>query len=76
MEIGDEEQAIRVARMARRLPRKDGKNRIEIWRDWPDLEPESEDEKVLNIGKPMDVPVVGAGKIRAVVLFFEDCDRM
>jgi HemK-like putative methylase len=74
MEIGDEEQAIRVARMARRLPRKDGKNRIEIWRDWPDLEPESEDGKILNIGKPMDIPVIGAGKIRAVVLFFEDCD--
>jgi methylase of polypeptide subunit release factors len=65
MEVGDEEQAIRVVKLA--LPHRaiEFRNRIEIWRDWPD--------DVVDMGE-MEIDghrifIKGSGKVRAVVLF-------
>jgi methylase of polypeptide subunit release factors len=66
MEIGDDAQALRVAKTAlaychSRTTRK--RNHVEVWRDSPDTGEYEE----LQIGEHM-VPVRGSGAIRAVVL--------
>jgi methylase of polypeptide subunit release factors len=65
MEVGDEEQAIRVVSLA--LRRRDIKvrNHIEIWRDWPD---DAVDMGEMEI-EGRRIFVKGSGKVRAVVLF-------
>jgi methylase of polypeptide subunit release factors len=64
MEVGDEEQAIRVVKLALRL-RLRLRNQIEIWRDSPD---DVVDVVEIEIGSQR-VFMKGSGKVRAVVLF-------
>ena len=78
MEVGDADQAVRVAEMAfemndtsfHRAPRVT--NRVEIWRDAPDLD--SGDDVVKEMAGE-EIRIRGQGKIRAVVLFRERTDR-
>ncbi|OCK77957.1 S-adenosyl-L-methionine-dependent methyltransferase [Lepidopterella palustris CBS 459.81] len=58
-EVADLEQAIRVARMARDSDKWDG---VEIWRDQPELESDSEDEELQE-----EFEVVGQGNGRSVL---------
>jgi hypothetical protein len=62
MEVGDEEQAIRVVKLALRL---DLRNWIEIWRDWPD---DVVDMREMEI-EGRRIFMKGSGKVRVVVLF-------
>jgi methylase of polypeptide subunit release factors len=64
MEVGDEEQAIRVVKLALRLHLRN-RNRIEIWRDLPD---DVVDVGEMGIGGQR-IFMRGSGKVRAVVLF-------
>jgi methylase of polypeptide subunit release factors len=64
MEVGDEEQAVRVVKLALRDMDIEFQNRIEIWRDWSDSDEIGEIE--INGYK---IPIKGAGKVRAVVFF-------
>jgi methylase of polypeptide subunit release factors len=64
MEVGDEEQAIRVVKLALRLHLRN-RNRIEIWRDSPD---DIVDVGEMGIGGQR-IFMKGSGKVRAVVLF-------
>jgi methylase of polypeptide subunit release factors len=68
MEIGDAEQAVRVVKIAQRNKCTAKINRFEIWRDWPDQDPQPGEEQTLEIGGH-PVPIKGAGKMRAVLLF-------
>ncbi|KAH7378135.1 S-adenosyl-L-methionine-dependent methyltransferase [Cadophora sp. MPI-SDFR-AT-0126] len=78
MEVGDAEQAIRVAEMAfemndtsfHRAPRVT--NRVEIWRDNPDVE--GVDEVVKEMAG-QEIRIRGQGKIRAVVMFRVRTDK-
>ncbi|KAI1414618.1 S-adenosyl-L-methionine-dependent methyltransferase [Hypoxylon sp. FL1857] len=63
-EVGDLEQALHVVRMAR--SRCDGVE-IEVWRDWPDMEPCRDEGNVVGVNDVM-VPVRGSGNGRAVFL--------
>lgn len=63
MEVGDEAQAKRVVQMATRST-----DKIEIWRDWPDLyESENGREEYMLIDD-LKVVVKGTGLVRAVIL--------
>lgn len=67
MEVGDEAQAVRVAKMALSYcngPTTRKRNHVEIWRDSPDTEELGELE--IGAGK---ISVRGSGGYRAVVLF-------
>jgi hypothetical protein len=68
MEVGDQEQAIRVTKLV--VLRKDiGKtNRVEIWRDFPAQEAQPGEEQEVEVEGRV-IPVNGAGKMRSVVLF-------
>ncbi|KAI1337522.1 S-adenosyl-L-methionine-dependent methyltransferase [Xylariaceae sp. FL0016] len=65
-EVGDLKQAMRVAEMGQRGYQ--GWETIEIWRDWPDLTPASDEVDTTQVGQ-MEVPVKGSGHGRAV--FFQ-----
>jgi hypothetical protein len=68
MEVGDQEQAIRVIRLAV-LKKHIGKtNRVEIWRDYPAQEAQPGEEQEVEVEGRV-IPVNGAGKMRSVVLF-------
>lgn len=90
MEVGDEEQAKRVVRMA--IANKDitKSNTIEVWRDWPDQPSQAGEDTVLRIEKQCihpenpnlsgeipakEVPVRGTGSVRTVVLYRKKCSR-
>lgn len=65
MEVGDEEQAGRVAELAMRVY---GVRRgIEIWRDWPGQEAELGEAQEMDISG-RKITCKGAGKVRAVVI--------
>ncbi|KAI0851585.1 S-adenosyl-L-methionine-dependent methyltransferase [Daldinia vernicosa] len=65
LEVGDLAQAVRVVQMARE--RNSDAEEVEIWRDWPDMQPrEGEPESVDVAG--MTVPVRGSGNGRVVFL--------
>ncbi|KUJ11442.1 S-adenosyl-L-methionine-dependent methyltransferase [Mollisia scopiformis] len=49
MEIGDEEQARRVVQMALSTAQVSGSNGVEIWRDWPEQEPQPGEDTVMRI---------------------------
>ncbi len=68
MEVGDAAQAARVVQMVLENPHAVGTNRIEIWRDWPDQDVQSGEVQSLRING-RQIPIKGAGKMRAVVLF-------
>jgi methylase of polypeptide subunit release factors len=66
MEVGDEEQAIRVVKLALRFHLWN-RNRIEIWRDSPD---DVVDVREIEIEiSSQRIFMKGSGKVRAVVLF-------
>lgn len=71
LEIGDEGQARRVlAHLYQTSIVK--KSNIEVWRDWPDIEPVGDEEGSLRVatlgGQDGVVPIRGSGRIRAVVV--------
>ncbi|KAE9374066.1 S-adenosyl-L-methionine-dependent methyltransferase [Stipitochalara longipes BDJ] len=68
MEIGDEEQAVRVVELALVRNRVAQTNRIEIWRDWPGQESQRGEERPVVVEGRV-ILVRGAGKMRSVVLF-------
>ncbi|KAE8443364.1 hypothetical protein EG329_001922 [Mollisiaceae sp. DMI_Dod_QoI] len=51
MEIGDEEQARRVVEMVLSTDGLIDSNTVEIWRDWPDREPEDGEATVMRLGE-------------------------
>jgi HemK-like putative methylase len=71
LEIGDEQQALRVARLfCYHHLAKYGK--VELWRDWPDLEPHADEPRNLplnnELGPAISIPVKGSGNLRAVAI--------
>lgn len=72
LEVGDLAQAVRVVEMAL-LSRvqKGGWDRVEIWRDWPDMTPEEDEVQVVQV-VGVHVPVKGSGNGRVVVLRCDD----
>jgi methylase of polypeptide subunit release factors len=68
MEVGEAEQAIRVVKLGLARYHIAKTNRFEIWRDYPGQEPQLGEETSVTI-EGRAVPVRGAGKMRAVVLF-------
>ena len=68
MEVGDQEQALRVVKSALTKTHISATNKFEIWRDWPAIPPQPGEEASVEIGGRM-IPVKGAGKMRVVVLF-------
>jgi hypothetical protein len=74
VEVGDQEQAIRVIKLAV-LKKHIGKtNRIEIWRDYPTQEAQPGEEQEVEV-EGRAIPVKGAGKMRSVVLFRVEEER-
>jgi methylase of polypeptide subunit release factors len=71
MEVGDDEQAIRVAQLAIERLRGDLAAsrvvRIELWRDSPDSLPEDNERRKVNLDG-YSISVKGSGSLRAVVL--------
>ncbi|RDL35413.1 uncharacterized protein BP5553_07344 [Venustampulla echinocandica] len=68
MEVGDDRQAIRIARMAMGKASPGQRDVIQIWRDWPDQPPDGDEEQQLVIDG-QTVPLIGSGKMRAVFLY-------
>lgn len=68
MEVGDDEQALRVATMALNNASPNHRDVIQIWRDWPDQPPDGEEKQEVTISGQA-VALKGSGKMRAVVLF-------
>lgn len=71
MEIGDSAQASRVARNALQHAYIRDKGAVEIWRDAPDQnEPDAsgEDATTSTCIDDVNVPILGAGKMRTVVV--------
>ncbi|KAK0101188.1 hypothetical protein ONS95_012831 [Cadophora gregata] len=81
MEVGDAAQAIRVAALAFEMNNTGFKhaprvmNRVEIWRDNPDIEAGDGANEVVKELAGEKIRIIGQGKIRAVVLFRERTDR-
>ncbi|KAK1599689.1 HemK family methyltransferase [Colletotrichum navitas] len=63
-EVGDQEQAVRVARLVRRNEYT-RQATCELWRDWPDLTPEEDETTELDIDAEC-VAVKGSGNVRSV----------
>ena len=74
LEIGDESQALRVAQLFNRH-NLSNVARIELWRDWPDLESNLEEPTSLPIADnaweqtSKSVPVRGSGNVRSVFIY-------
>ncbi|KAI8958214.1 S-adenosyl-L-methionine-dependent methyltransferase [Daldinia sp. FL1419] len=64
LEVGDLKQAIRVVEMTLRWY-KEGE--IEIWRDWPDMQPGEDELESVEVAS-LRIPVRGSGNGRAVFL--------
>ncbi len=70
LEVGDEAQALRVASQHLKHPSNQTSD-IELWRDWPDLEPIEGEYRFMGMGKDgtaSSVAVRGSGNIRSVVI--------
>jgi HemK-like putative methylase len=65
-EVGDLDQALRVAQMTAKLEH-GGHMDIEIWRDWPDMTPE-EDEHTTAQVNGTTIPIRGSGNGRSVLI--------
>lgn len=66
LEVGDMAQARRVAALAlrRTWPAAAGVRRLEIWRDWPDMAPEDDEEtQVAVLDRRVDVKGSGHGRV-------------
>ncbi|KAK2004559.1 HemK family methyltransferase [Colletotrichum falcatum] len=64
-EVGDQEQAVRVARLVRRNEYTRQAATCELWRDWPDLTPEEDETTELDVDAEC-VAVKGSGNVRSV----------
>lgn len=73
LEVSDEEQALRVT--GRHFMQSSQQTNVEIWRDWPDLEPSNDEYKLLNsisgacTGHRLRVR--GSGNVRAVIIRYQ-----
>ncbi|UZP43990.1 hypothetical protein NXS19_011802 [Fusarium pseudograminearum] len=70
LEIGDEDQALRVLQLYFAHPIAQS-SRVEVWRDWPDLEGTEDPEFIVveeSKGEKHQVPVKGDGRIRSVLI--------
>ncbi|KAI0124208.1 HemK family methyltransferase [Xylariales sp. AK1849] len=65
-EVGDLNQALRVAEMATKLQDADHM-RVEIWRDWPDMSPEEHEIAEARV-KGTTVQISGSGNGRSVLV--------
>lgn len=70
-EVGDEAQALRVARMA--LQREELRDwKVELWRDWPNIAPLDDEAQTLSVEvherTTSRVGVRGSGNVRCVVM--------
>jgi methylase of polypeptide subunit release factors len=68
MEVGDAEQALRVVKLALSKHHIAKTNRFEIWRDYPAQSSQTGEETSLDV-EGRTIPIKGAGKMRAIVLF-------
>lgn len=77
MEVGDDEQAIRVvtALLSMYSSSLMFPYGVQIWRDWPDHQDPDNDEKSIGV-EGLKVNVIGAGKMRAVVFVAGDITAM
>ncbi|KAF3346791.1 Histone H4 [Verticillium dahliae VDG2] len=70
-ELGDEGQAARVLRLVRRREALRGAA-CEVWRDWPDVEPQEDEARVMSVGEDGDdeiqVVIRGSGNVRSVLV--------
>ena len=71
MEVGDDAQALRVAEMATALPEIAKCNKIQIWRDSPDLVPDPDEPRQVHI-QGQTVSLIGNGKFRSVILLQQE----
>ena len=71
LEIGDRNQARRVIEYCAKH-KFSAQARMEVWRDWPDLEPDEEDFRHFLISrkesKDVTVPIKGSGHVRCIVI--------
>ena len=71
-EVGDEEQAYRVARFSHYHDFSPAGTCIEIWRDWPDMSGSEEGSGIVLLtsleGNKLDVSIKGQGNVRAVLI--------
>ncbi|ORY71725.1 HemK family methyltransferase [Pseudomassariella vexata] len=67
MEVGDLEQALRVAEMASGAVESSAQGVIEIWRDWPDMTPEDDEVTEVDM-RGTKVPIRGSGNGRSVLV--------
>lgn len=71
LEIGDESQARRVLQLYFAHPISQS-SRVEVWRDWPDIEGTGDSELSVEVeeskGDRYQVPVKGDGRIRSVLI--------
>lgn len=74
LEVGDQGQARRVLARLSRFEL-GNHSQIEVWRDWPDLEPVDGEEDRLHIttldGPGWAIPVKGSGHIRSILIQFD-----
>ncbi|KAK6219870.1 HemK family methyltransferase [Colletotrichum tabaci] len=66
-EVGDQEQAARVARLVRRN-QYTRQATCELWRDWPDMTPEEDEACKVDVDSER-LAVRGSGNVRSVVVF-------
>ncbi|KAG7116116.1 hypothetical protein HYQ45_006207 [Verticillium longisporum] len=70
-ELGDEGQAARVLRLVRRREALRGAA-CEVWRDWPDVEPQEHEARMMSVREDGDdeiqVAIRGSGNVRSVLV--------
>lgn len=64
LEVGDLAQGLRVVQMARS---RWNDTEIEVWRDWPDMEPQDDEKQSIKVDG-VKVPLKGSGHGRAVFI--------
>lgn len=71
MEIGDEDQALRVAGLFYAHALANG-GTVELWRDWPDLEPAVDEPISVSVaqgsGRQITLPIKGSGNLRSLFI--------
>lgn len=70
LEVGDEAQALRVASQYLKHISSRASD-VELWRDWPDLEPAADESRVMKIGEGgivSSVTIRGSGSVRCVLI--------
>ncbi|KAL1893410.1 hypothetical protein Cpir12675_004148 [Ceratocystis pirilliformis] len=72
LELGDAEQARRVLTLIHRSGLLRDASRVEVWRDWPDMQRQEDEDDMLNAqksnGENWRVKVRGSGNIRCIFM--------